>query len=168
MATFAEITDELTQIIELANDEGQDINDETKIKLDEYIVALRDYAAEKVDNFSALIKRCKAVEEGYKAEAQRLQKKAQSMKRKIDYLKTMYLGIMQEQGINKVNGSFHSILIGKSSSVRVDVDPKTLPANFVKHKEEWVPDKTAIKAAIKDGQTIGGCSIVENNYLKVM
>ena len=48
----------------------------------------------------------------------------------------------------------------KSDSVEVS-DLKLLPAEWLRVKTTYEADKTAIKAAIKAGQEVEGCKLVE-------
>tara|TARA_R110000824_G_scaffold38712_2_gene117976 strand:- start:243 stop:731 length:489 start_codon:yes stop_codon:yes gene_type:complete len=61
---------------------------------------------------------------------------------------------------------FNKFTTRKSSSVQVD-DVNSLPSEFKTIKITETPDKKAIKDAIKAGQEIEGCSIVENLNLKI-
>lgn len=49
----------------------------------------------------------------------------------------------------------------RSTSVHVD-DVALLPEGLLRVKTTTEPDKTAIKAALKSGQDVAGCSLVEN------
>lgn len=49
----------------------------------------------------------------------------------------------------------------RSTSVHVD-DVALLPEGMLRVKTTTEPDKTAIKAALKSGQDVAGCSLVEN------
>ena len=61
---------------------------------------------------------------------------------------------------------FNKFTTRKSSSVQVD-DINSLPSRFKTIKITETADKKAIKDAIKAGQEIEGCSIVENLNLKI-
>lgn len=55
----------------------------------------------------------------------------------------------------------------KSQSVDVFGDPKELPEEFVVVETTYKPDKTKIKNALKDGEIIEGCKLVDNNNINI-
>jgi len=55
----------------------------------------------------------------------------------------------------------------KSTSVEVTANVNDLPKEYKTVKVTEAPDKTAIKEALKNGIEIKGCSLVENENLKI-
>jgi len=55
----------------------------------------------------------------------------------------------------------------KSSQVIVDIETNALPSEFKTVKATESPNKTAIKEAIKRGEDVKGCEIVEILNLKI-
>lgn len=65
---------------------------------------------------------------------------------------------------NKFSFPTHELTSRKSEVVEIDseLDPEhDLPADLVRTKTTYEPDKAAIKAAIKAGQAVPGCSLLE-------
>ena len=96
-----------------------------------------------------------------KEESKRLAARAKTVSNRIDYLRGMYASIMLEHGLKKVKGGVYEVALSKSERVEVPVHTDGLPQEFVRVKVEETrePDKTAIKAAIKEGREIPGCSL---------
>ena len=59
----------------------------------------------------------------------------------------------------------HRITSRRSEAVEISCDPAELPENCQRTKVE--PDRTAIKAAIKAGQSVPGCELVQRRSWKL-
>jgi hypothetical protein len=73
-------------------------------------------------------------------------KKSERIKIRVDYLMKIF-------GIDKMDTEFNKLSFHTSSSVEI-IDEGLLPAEYIKVKETKSPDKTAIKEAIKSGETV--------------
>ena len=95
-------------------------------------------------------------------------KRLQALKKKnsnlVSYLKNRLLNAVNLFGAFEVG--FTKFSSRKSESVFIE-DVNALPKEFKVIKVTEQADKLAIKKAIKDGQKIKGCSIQENNNLKI-
>ena len=95
-------------------------------------------------------------------------KRLQALKRKnsnlVSYLKNRLLNAVNLFGAFEVG--FTKFSNRKSESVFIE-DVNALPNEFKVKKLSIQADKMAIKKAIKNGQEIKGCTIQENNNLKI-
>ncbi len=166
MPTFANLEEEIGNMLMVADNE---LDDEQKILMDKYLDELAIQESGKIDGFGRLIKLEQARAEACEAEGKRLVAKAKAAERRLDYLKSRYVSTMQEHGIKQIKGNAYTISLRKSEAVQVD-DIDTLQkeaGQFVKTKVEVVPDKLAIKSALKVGQEVPGCRLVERETLQV-
>ena len=156
---------EINLAIEKAFDEaidpetGEILSENALAYLDELEMA-RDT---KIENIGCWIKNLDAEAEALKKEKQafadrqkRAEKKSASLRR---YLSSVLDG--QKFQTEKVAISFR-----KSESVQID-DESQIPAPYIKQKIETMPDKTAIKKAIKAGVVLPGASLVESQNVQI-
>lgn len=97
-------------------------------------------------------------------EIKRLQAKKKAVTNKKDRLKTMMLNAIKTSGETKFKTPLYSFSIRKSESVNV-IDEDLIARNFL--KISYSADKTKIKKAIKEGATVEGCQLVENESLSI-
>lgn len=142
---------------------GELIYDDRSAELEQ----LQMERAEKLEAVALYIKNLVALAADIKAEEDALEARRKAHEKKAENLRR-YLGnsltAAQEEGFEtaKVQVSFT-----KSSAVIVDED--LLDKAFIKEKvkTEYSPDKTAIRKAIKAGQTVAGAYIEERKKVKI-
>ncbi len=167
MATFADIQEEIDNMLEVSDGE---LNDDEKILMDQYLDELARRESDKVDSFGRFLVMENARKEALKAESDRLKKKAISAEKRIDYLKNRYASIMIGHGLKKVSGNVYNLSLRKSERVIAPDTPKgldALPKIYRRVKTIVEPDKTTIKEALKGGLEVPGCKLQENFSLQV-
>lgn len=95
-------------------------------------------------------------------EIQRLQSLKKQYQTEIDRRKSRMKFCMETTGTEKVETDLNKLSFRNSESV-VIIDWVELPDEYYRIKKE--PDKTKIKEAIKSGQQIDWCGIVQNHNL---
>lgn len=113
---------------------------------------------EKVENIACYIKNLSSDIQAFKAEEDQLAKRRKSAEKKVEFLKRLLAENMDGQ---KFSTAKCAVSFSKSETVEVQ-DIKLLPAEMLRVKTSYEPDKTAIKAAIKAGHEVNGCRLVEN------
>jgi hypothetical protein len=116
--------------------------------------------------YSFVIKQMDADVDIIDAEIKRLQNLKKQREKASEYLKERIKHAMDTFSIEEIKTPLVKINFRKSESVEVD-DVNQLPAAFKVVKVTEQADKAAIKAAIKDGVNIIGCSIVEHRNLQI-
>ena len=163
MASFADIQEEIRNMLELSDEE---LTDEQRAAMDAYLDELGQQEADKIDAFCSFIRIEAARAKALKEEAAYLSKRARAAENRLDGLKAHYMAIMVQNDLKKVEGNTHKISLRNSKSVLVeDAAIATLPPEFV--KVETTPIKTAIKDFLAKGNELPGCSIVEKQSLMV-
>lgn len=99
-----------------------------------------------------------------KAEAKRLSAKATALQNRADRVRELMKGAIVATGETKYKTDLFSFFIKKSESVQV-LSEDELPREYLRIKRE--ADKIKIKEALKKGEHIEGCSIVEKLSLGV-
>ena len=127
----------------------------------------------KIENIGYYIKNLEADVEALKREEDNLKARRKSAENKIEGLKRYLNGYLmacfpKDEDRAKWKFKTAKVVLGyrKSNSVEVP-DIEKLDKNFIKVKTEVVPDKTAIKDAIKSGKEVVGAFIKQNINLNI-
>lgn len=99
-------------------------------------------------------------------EIKRLQGLKKVKSNAIDRLKDAVKSAMEIYGIEKVETPTLKLSFRKSETVEI-VNESQIPSEFKTSKVVESIDKVAIKKAIKEGQTVTGAIIQENNNLQI-
>jgi hypothetical protein len=157
-----EISQQYRQIISAIEQRGGEL-DGLEEQLDKCIGDLGEKAA----SICALIKEANAEAAALKTEEDRIKNIRKSCESRVDRL-YKYLSLnTPESGIDA--GSFR-LTWRKSESVLCQSDLSSQYENFpelIKRDVAYLPDKTAIKAAIKSGQPIPFATIETHNNLQI-
>lgn len=111
----------------------------------------------KIENVACWIKELKAEAEALKAEKLAFAERQQVAENKIEKLKNWLAYALNGQTFKSTRAS---VSFRKSQKVEV-ADIWKLDENYLRYKEPEA-DKTAIKEALKAGQTVAGATLVEN------
>lgn len=160
MATFAEIQDEIRNMLNLADD----LTPEQQETMSAYLDELGIQEAEKIDSFASFVKSYLSFADYCRQEAAKLTKRARAVESKIMYMKDYYLRVMNEHNLKKIAGNVYSLSLRRSESVNV-TSPDLLTREFQNVKIE--PNKTAIKDAIKSGKVVPGAELQDNVSLQI-
>ena len=139
--------------------------------IDEETGEVKDYEAfaslqmdkdTKVENTALYIKNLLSDAEQLKAEKMSFAKRQQQAEAKAEYLKSFLDTFLAGEKFSstKVNVTYR-----KSSSVDV-IDISKIPEKYLKFADPTA-DKTAINAALKNGEVIEGAKIVEKNNIQI-
>ena len=115
----------------------------------------------KLEGVALYIKSLEAEADAMKAEEKVLAELRSVREKKAERLRRYLSDSMQALGDTKLETARVALSFRKSESVVIE-DQAALPVEFLKVKMTETPDKTAIKAALKSGQDVAGCSLVEN------
>lgn len=133
-------------------------------EIEEALALNMDNMAEKSGNYCATIAKYSAMGAAIKAEVQRLQAYAKTCARIEETLKARMLDAMQTFGIDKMEVGTYRLGTRKSTAVVIDNEAE-VPSQFIKVTTSV--DKTAIKAAIKEGQEVAGAHIETNINISI-
>lgn len=153
MANLYEINESLTTLIDEETGEILDF---------EAFEALSLERETKLENIALWIKNLNADAATYKAEKQAFEEKQKRAERKAESLKTYLSTFLNGE---KFKTARVDCFFKKSESVNV-IDMSQLPSEFLKYSEPTA-DKTAIKAAIKEGKEVAGAEILVKNNLQI-
>lgn len=164
-----ELTNEYQTILNM-------IDEETEFPAEAIADTLEAITAEievKADNIACMLKSLDAEIAAIKSEETRLSDRRKSKQTAYDRIKQYLSDELRRANIDKVETARNKITFRKSESVELLVDEGA----FIKWAQESNDDlltyvdpkinKTAIKAAIKDGMNIAGATITEKQNIQI-
>ena len=150
--TLYEMSDAARQLYELL--EAGEIDEQTVLDTMENIGA-----SEKLESYVKIQRQLEAECAAFDAEIKRMTDRKRIIERHIDRLKSAQVDFMQATGQRKAAAGTFTITMRENKSVRV-VDQDAIPASFITEKPAvYQPDKKAILAALKAGESVPGCEI---------
>ncbi len=160
MASLYDINKDIEFVLEQA------IDPETGKILDDALMAqyeqLQLDRSEKIENIVCFIKNLEADSKAIKEEAKNLTGRAKSAENKANHLRQYLEFCLQGE---KFQSPKASVSFRKAQKVQVDENRLAeIPEEFLRYKDPEV-DKTRVKEALKAGETVPGCELVESNSM---
>lgn len=156
------IQSEHLQLMQQIEDNEGELTPELSAQLD----LTKDEFETKAVSYGYLMKSINNDNVTIKCEIDRLSALLKSKERLEDELKFRLTEAMIRLGYEKVSKNNLTLSLRKSEVVSIDADA-VISKEFQSTKISVTPDKTALKAAIKDGRTIEGVRIIENQNLQI-
>lgn len=156
MATLYELDERLMKFDFIIDEEtGEILNSEEleKIEMERNV---------KIENIALWIKNLRSDAEAYKKEKESFAKKEQTAKRKEEWLKQHLADSLKG---DKFKTDRVSITYRASKAVEI-LDESKIPEKFLVPQAPKV-DKTSIKKAIAEGETVDGAVVVEKSNIQV-
>ena len=123
----------------------------------ERLESLNMERSQKIENVALWVKNLQSDALAYKAEKDAFAKREKEAANKVESLKKWLSDALAGE---KFTTEKCAISFRRSTVVEID-DESALPADMVNEKITITPNKDAIKAAIKNGQEISGCRLVD-------
>lgn len=142
----------------------EDMQEEEELK--EYLDSVNLQVKDKINQTIKFERNLKATADAIDGEIKRLQELKYSYKTKAQNIKDYISYCMKKNGIEKVETEIAKLSFRKSESVDI-TDKNLIPKDYLVEKVTIAPDKTAIKKAIKEGKTIDGAVLKENQNLQI-
>lgn len=164
-----ELTDEYKALMQM-------LDDETDIPAEALADTLESITAEievKADNIACLLKNIDADITAIRAEEARLADRRKSKQASYDRIKQYLSDELQKADLTKIETARNKITFRRSESVELLVDENAFINWAAENRDDLLTykqptiNKTAIKAAIKDGANIAGAQIVEKQNIQI-
>ena len=120
----------------------------------------------KLENIALYIKNTEAEAAAIKAEEEKLKARRERLENKAKRLREYVINSMKENKDEPLKTARCEVSIKDNEKTDI-TDLDSIPEAFIKVKVEKNPDKTAIKKAIKAGQTVPGAQIIINTTLTI-
>ena len=148
MATLYEIDQAILECLDLETGELID---------PERLESLQMERSQKIENIVLWIKNLQSDALAFKAEKDAFADREATAKKKVEQLKEWLAKALDGQ---KFSTTRCAVSFRKSETVEVN-DIAHIPAELMRVKTTYEPDKMTIKALLKDGKEIEGCRLVE-------
>ncbi|MCT6924601.1 siphovirus Gp157 family protein [Metasolibacillus sp.] len=156
MATLYELQGALLQIQRMIEDGNEGLEDTLE--------SIELATADKLEGYAMVIKNVESDIEGLKAEGKRLAERRKAMESNVKRMKdSMYEALLTVEG-NRLKTDKFTFSLRKSTSVQI-VDESLIPQQFI--QTETKISKTELSKALKNGESIAGASLVENQSLSI-
>ena len=150
----------MAALYEIANDYSALQNEDMDAEMiADTLEGIEGEFTDKVEQIIALIKNNSALEEMLKSEAKSLTERARALSNKNANLKAYIAQSMSTMDKKKLNAGIHTITVRAGVKTAQIDDVNALPVEFVEYKTETVPDKKAILARLKAGETVEGATL---------
>lgn len=113
---------------------------------------------QKCENIALYIKNLEADALAYAMEKKAFEDRERAANAKVEQLKKY---LTYALGGEKFSTAKCAVSFRRSEQVGI-TDEGLIPKEFMKESTTYKPDKTAIKRAIKDGQKVNGCQLIES------
>lgn len=100
-----------------------------------------------------------------KMEVKRMEEKADREEKSLKRLEDYIVSMLKRSGEKKLSAG--TFTVGTRTSTSVYVAPDFHDERFIRTTTTSVPDKVALKEALKNGETIDGASLVEKENLSI-
>lgn len=124
----------------------------------EALDALVMQRSEKIESVVLWVKNLQSDALAFKAEKEAFAEREKAATKKAEQLKAWLAYALEGQKFNTAKCA-----VSFRRSEKVDISDESLvPAEFLTATTTYKPDKAAIKQAIKEGQTVNGCCLMES------
>lgn len=124
--------------------------------------ALQIARDEKIENLALFIKNLKAEAAAIREEEKRLADRRRAAENRSEWLKDY---LTKNLGGERFSSPRVAVSFRRSESVKID-DLWKIPDQYMRYKDPE-PDKTMIKKALKEGETIEGVELVETQNIQI-
>lgn len=116
--------------------------------------------------YGCVVKNLESEADAIDGEIKRLTARKKARQTQVELLKSRMLTAMSDNGMDKIKNAVMPLSIRNNPpSVRLDIDPEHLPAEF--QKVAITADKTALSKALKAGAVIDGVVLEVKQSLKI-
>ena len=100
------------------------------------------------------------------AESNMHQRRA-SLEKKINHMREYLRANLEKSGIKKIDAPDISISMQKNPYKVVITNENEIPEDFIDTKETKAVNKEKIKEALKNGEEVPGCELVQENRITI-
>lgn len=154
-----EIRQEIENLMNLIDEDGT-IEESSFAQLEELAIAEED----KLENIGLLLKNLTAEAKAIRDEEKALAKRRKAIENQAERLKKYAGDYLLNSGRSEFKTARVKLSFRKSTAVQVD-DDELIPDEFWQVKKEI--SRSLISKALKDGQAVAGCQLIERQNLQV-
>lgn len=159
--TLYELTDDYLEIASMIDD--PDVDPQT---IADTLESIGGEIEDKAENYAKVIANATAEADGLAKEIERLTRRKKAIETNARRVKDTLQNAMVITGKMKFKTPLFSFGIQKNPASLEIAEGTTIPERYLIPQEPKV-DKAAIKAALKDGEVIDGCTLVQGESLRI-
>ena len=129
--------------------------------------ALGDEMETKAINVTKFMRNMEATANAIKEAETQMAKRRKALENRIKWMKDYLKGSMEHTGITKIECPYFKLSIQKNPTSVSITNEESIPSQFKEQVISWKIDKTAIKNAIKSGETIPGAELLNGTRLAI-
>ncbi len=130
--------------------------------------AIQDAIEVKARNIAAFCRSMETSADVIDAEIKRLQSRKKALENRVKSLKQYLQGRMEAIGMDKIKSDLFTIALQANPPALQITDQTAIPAKYLTIiPEQHVPNNEAIKAALKAGEDVPGCALVQGRHLRI-
>jgi len=122
---------------------------------------------EKAINVTKFMRNMEATAKAIKEAESDMAKRRKALENRISWMKDYLKGSMEHTGITKIECPYFKLSIQKNPASVNITDEKAVPDKFKEQVISWKIDKTAIKNALKTGDTVTGAVLANGTRLAI-
>ena len=159
--TLYELTDDYMEVASMMDDPDVDPQ-----MIADTLESIGGEIEDKAENYAKVIANATAEADGLAKEIERLARRKKAIETNARRVKDTLQNAMVVTGKTKFKTSLFSFGIQKNPASLEIAEGTTIPERYLIPQEPKV-DKAAIKAALKDGEVIDGCTLVQGESLRI-
>lgn len=162
--TLYEISNNYVQALDFLTDPELDFPIEA---INDTLEGLSGELEEKAVNVAMFLRNMETTAEAIKAAEEAMYKRRKALENRAAWLKGYLKTSMEACGISKIECPFFKLAVQKNAGVVNIIDEDAVPGQYKEAVITWKIGKTAIKAAIKAGETVPGAEFVSGTHLVI-
>ncbi len=160
----------LSTLYELADEFKDALENLTELDDQAVIDTLESLEGEfkiKSANVAKYIKNLEHTLDGMKEAESNMRDRRASLEKKIVHMREYLKNNLEKSGLKKIDAPDISISMQKNPYKVVITNETEIPSNFIDTKETKAINKEKIKEALKNGEEVAGCELVQENRITI-
>lgn len=166
MATLYEINAQIEAILDRLFTEVDEETGEVKPEILEELNQMQEERVSKLEAIGCFIKNLESDAKAIKEEIAVLKDRMEAKQKKADRLREYVANDILSNDEKKIETPRICFSFRTSEQVSI-TDEAKIPKEYLTEKVSIAPDKTAIKKAIKEGQIVEGCELIQKQNLQI-
>lgn len=122
---------------------------------------------DKAINVAKFLRNMEATAKAIKDAEVEMAKRRKSLEKRVAWMKSYLKGSMEHTGITKIECPYFKLTIQKNPGAVNITDETAIPDQFKEQVITWKVSKTAIKDALKAGETVPGAEMINGTRLAI-